>query len=424
MTAAAAGAPAPYLSFVIPVFDEEENLPELLDRLGRVADGLGRPYEIVLVNDGSRDRSLEVLRRAAAERPHLVVVDLNRNYGQHSAVFAGFEVARGEIVVTLDADLQNPPEEIPKLVAKMEEGYDLVGSVRVQREDTAFRRLASRLINWLTVKAAGVRLTDIGCMLRAYRGSIARTLCASQEISTFIPVLAELYAGRVTEIPVAHADRRRGESKYGLWQLVRLQFDLVTSFSVLPLRVTMAIGVATSALSMATAVVLVVGRLVYGHEWAVSGVFTLFAVLFALLGVLLFAIGLLGEYVGRIYMEVRHRPRFIVREVIRSDSASVSEGAARRAAEAAGAGVKAVVFGYHSMGCLGLEALLAHGFEVAAVLTHRDDPGEEVWWESLAEKARARGVRSSSPPAPTTRRSTRWWPRRGRTSSSPSTSAG
>ena len=175
-----------------------------------------------------------------------------------------------------------------------------------------------------------------------------------------------------------------------MWQLVRLQFDLVTSFSVLPLRVTMAIGVATSALSMATAVVLVVGRLIYGHEWAVSGVFTLFAVLFALLGVLLFAIGLLGEYVGRIYMEVRHRPRFIVREVIRSDSAAVSEAPA--GVEAAGAGVKAVVFGYHSMGCLGLEALLAHGFEVAAVLTHRDDPGEEVWWESLAEKARARGV--------------------------------
>jgi undecaprenyl-phosphate 4-deoxy-4-formamido-L-arabinose transferase len=311
---------APELSFVIPVYDEEENLPELIERLARVAEAMGRPYEIVLVNDGSRDDSLEVLRREAGERPHLVVVDLNRNFGQHAAVFAGLEVCRGEVVVTLDADLQNPPEEIPKLVAKMAEGYDLVGTVRLHREDSAFRRLASRLINRLTAKAAGVRLTDIGCMLRAYRRSVVKALCSSREISTFIPVLAEQYAGRMTEIAVAHAERARGQSKYSLFKLIRLQFDLLTSFSVLPLRVSMAVGIGTSALSMAAAVVLGAGRLVYGHEWAVSGVFTLFALLFALLGVLLFAIGLLGEYVGRIYMEVRHRPRYVVREVIRSDA--------------------------------------------------------------------------------------------------------
>jgi undecaprenyl-phosphate 4-deoxy-4-formamido-L-arabinose transferase len=312
-----ATARPPRLSIVVPVFDEEANLPELLDRLGKVTAEMGGGHEIVLVNDGSRDRSWELLRAAAAERPDLVVVDLNRNYGQHAAVFAGFEVSRGEIVVTLDADLQNPPEEVPKLVAKMEEGYDLVGSVRMAREDTWFRRVASRLINRLTARAAGVRLTDIGCMLRAYRRDVVRHLVESGEISTFIPVLAELYAGRMTEIPVAHSERARGESKYSLLKLVRLQFDLVTSFSLLPLRVSMGIGVATSVLALVAAAVLIAGRLIYGREWAVSGVFTLFAVLFALLGVLLFAIGLLGEYVGRIYMEVRHRPRFVVREVIR-----------------------------------------------------------------------------------------------------------
>ncbi len=308
----------PRLSVVIPVFDEEENLPEMLDRLGSVLDGLAMPYEVVLVNDGSRDGSLEILHRAVAEQPHLVVVDLNRNYGQHAAVFAGFETARGELIVTLDADLQNPPEEIPKLVAAMEEGYDVVGSVRTAREDTLFRRAASRVINRVTAMATGVQLHDYGCMLRAYRRPVVEAMCASREVSTFIPVLADLYAGRVTEVPVAHAERTRGTSKYSVWKLVKLQFDLITSFTVLPLRLTMGIGVVTSAVSILAAAVLLGGRLVYGPSWAVSGVFTLFALLFFLLGVLLFALGLLGEYVGRIYTEVRRRPRFVVREVVRS----------------------------------------------------------------------------------------------------------
>ncbi len=308
----------PYLSIVVPVFNEEENLPELLPRLAAALAGIGKSYEVVLVNDGSRDRSLELLREAAARDPHLVVIDFNRNYGQHSAVFAGFEEARGEVIVTIDADLQNPPEEIGKLVAKMEEGYDVVGSVRVKRQDSLFRRLASRLVNRVTSMATGVHLSDYGCMLRAYRKNVVKTLCQSKEISTFIPVLADMFAGRVTEVPVAHAERLRGESKYSLWKLVRLQFDLMTSFSLWPLRSTLAIGVTMAAASMMVALVLILGRIIEGHEWAVSGVFTLFAVLFFFIGVLLFAIGLLGEYVGRIYMEVRHRPRYVVRQVFRS----------------------------------------------------------------------------------------------------------
>jgi undecaprenyl-phosphate 4-deoxy-4-formamido-L-arabinose transferase len=313
---------SPYLSIVVPVFNEEENLPDLLPRLAASLGAIGKSYEVVLVNDGSRDRSLELLREAAAGDPHLVVIDFNRNYGQHSAVFAGFEEARGEIIVTIDADLQNPPEEIGKLVAKMEEGYDVVGSVRVQRQDSLFRRLASRLVNRVTSMATGVHLSDYGCMLRAYRRNVVKTLCQSKEISTFIPVLADMFAGRVTEVPVAHAERLRGESKYSLWKLVRLQFDLMTSFSLWPLRSTLAIGVTMATASMMVALVLIVGRIIEGHEWAVSGVFTLFAVLFFFIGVLLFAIGLLGEYVGRIYMEVRHRPRYVVRQVFRSGEGS------------------------------------------------------------------------------------------------------
>jgi undecaprenyl-phosphate 4-deoxy-4-formamido-L-arabinose transferase len=307
----------PYLSVVVPVFNEEANLPELLERLTATLASLGRSYEIVLVNDGSRDRSLALLREASAGDPHLVVVDFNRNYGQHAAVFAGFEVCRGEVVVTIDADLQNPPEEIPKLVAKMEEGYDVVGSIRVQRQDSLLRRVASKIVNRMTALATGVQLSDYGCMLRAYTGPVAKVLAASREISTFIPVLADLYAGRVTEIPVAHSERRHGESKYSLWKLFRLQFDLMTSFSVLPLRVTMGIGVVMSVVSILIALVLIAGRLIWGQLWAVSGVFTLFALVFFFLGVQLFAIGLLGEYVGRIYQQVRDRPRYIIRQVIR-----------------------------------------------------------------------------------------------------------
>ncbi len=310
----------PSLSVVVPVYNEEANLPELLPRLAAALATIGKSYEVVLVNDGSRDGSLELLRDGAAADSHLTVIDFNRNYGQHAAVFAGFEAARGEIIVTLDADLQNPPEEIGKLVAKMEEGYDVVGSVRIKRQDSMFRRLASRLVNRVTSMATGVHLSDYGCMLRAYRRGVVKTLCQSKEISTFIPVLADMFAGRVTEVPVVHAERLRGESKYSLWKLVRLQFDLMTSFSLWPLRFTMGFGVAMATASMLVAAVLVVGRIVEGHEWAVSGVFTLFAVLFFFVGVILFAIGLLGEYIGRIYLEVRHRPRYVVRQVFGRDA--------------------------------------------------------------------------------------------------------
>jgi len=304
------------LSLVIPVFNEEESLAELLRRTAAMAGGLGRSWELILINDGSSDGSLAILEEAAAVDPHLVVIDFNRNYGQHAAVFAGFEAARGEVIVTLDADLQNPPEEVPKLVAEMDKGYDVVGSVRQKRQDSLFRRLASRWINRLTARTTGVQLSDYGCMLRAYRRSVVESVCQSGEISTFIPVLADMFAGRVTEVPVAHAPRAHGESKYSLWKLIRLQFDLMTSFTLLPLRGTMALGVIMALLAFLVALVLIGGRLIYGAEWAVSGVFTLFALIFFFLGGLLFAIGLLGEYVGRIYLEVRQRPRFVIRRII------------------------------------------------------------------------------------------------------------
>jgi len=306
----------PELSIVIPVYNEEENLPELLQRLKTSLVAIGRSYEVLFVNDGSRDRSLQILKEASAADPCLKIVDFNRNYGQHAAVFAGFEASRGDVIVTLDADLQNPPEEIAKLVAKMDEGYDVVGSVRQDRKDSLFRKVASKFINRVTSWATGVQLHDYGCMLRAYRKDIVKTLCASKEISTFIPVLADLFAGRITEVPVAHAERLRGESKYSVLTLIRLQFDLITSFSLLPLRATMVVGFVTAILAMIAGGILIAGRLLMGPDWAVSGIFTLFSAMFFFIGILLFSIGLLGEYVGRIYMEVRRRPRFVIRHVI------------------------------------------------------------------------------------------------------------
>ncbi|MBW2056587.1 MAG: glycosyltransferase [Deltaproteobacteria bacterium] len=306
---------APYLSVVIPVFNEEENIENLVDRLSTVLRGLGKPFEIIFVDDGSSDASLELLKKAREKMREITVIAFNRNYGQHAAVFAGFEHSSGKIVITLDADLQNPPEEIPKLVSKMEEGYDAVATVRENRQDSLFRRVVSRLINRITARITGVDLKDYGCMLRAYSRSVVESMCASRELSTFIPALATTYAARTAEIEVRHESRHGGTSKYSLTRLIALEFDLLTSFSLWPLRMLMVLGTGICAAGMGFGLFLLIMRLIKGSEWAVGGTFTLFAILFFFVGAQFLAFGLLGEYVGRIYGEVRHRPRFVIKEV-------------------------------------------------------------------------------------------------------------
>ena len=305
----------PQLSVVIPVFNERENLDELVRRCRSACEKTGRRYEIVLVDDGSADGSRDMVRRAADSIPEVVGVLLNRNYGQHSAVFAGLENSRGEIVVTLDADLQNPPEEIPNLVREMETGVDVVGTVRQNRRDTFFRRTASALVNRIVQKTTGVMMHDYGCMLRAYRRSIVDAMLQCRERSTFIPILANGFAASTSEIPVEHAARENGESKYGLLKLISLQFDLLTSMSTFPLRLLSFAGAAISACGIGFGVLLMALRLVYGAQWAAEGVFTLFAALFVLIGAQFVGLGLLGEYIGRIYHDVRGRPRFFIQEV-------------------------------------------------------------------------------------------------------------
>lgn len=302
------------ISVVIPVFNEAENLPALRSRLLAVMDGLGRSYEVIFVNDGSVDASGEILRGMVDGRPDVVrLIDFDRNYGQHMAIMAGFEHCRGSIIVTLDADLQNPPEEIPKLLALADAGHDAVGGYRAARKDSLFRRGASWCINRVRAMATNIVMRDQGCMLRAYSRSVVERIVASGETSTFIPALAQYFAARPAEVEVAHAPRAAGESKYSLYKLIRLNFDLMTGFSLMPLQVFTMFGMLVSGASLLLVAYLAFRRIFIGPE--AEGLFTLFGILFFLVGVAITGLGIVGEYVGRIYVEVRRRPRYSIREL-------------------------------------------------------------------------------------------------------------
>ncbi|MDE2234508.1 MAG: glycosyltransferase [Gammaproteobacteria bacterium] len=306
----------PEVSLVIPVYNEQESLPGLFARLYPAMDALGRNFECVFVDDGSADRSAALLREQFEKRPECTrVVLLQSNFGQHAAILAGFSAARGERIVTLDADLQNPPEEIGKLLLKMDEGFDYVGTIRHKRRDVAWRRLASRMMNRLRERITKVKMTDQGCMLRAYARHVVDAINSTSEINTFIPALAYLYALKPVEVEVEHNERQAGRSKYSLYKLIRLNFDLVTGFSVVPLQLFSFVGVIIAGASLLLFLYIMIYRILY-PQGTVQGVFTLFAIVFFFIGILLFGIGLLGEYIGRIYQEVQRRPRYLVRAVL------------------------------------------------------------------------------------------------------------
>jgi undecaprenyl-phosphate 4-deoxy-4-formamido-L-arabinose transferase len=305
----------PEISVVIPVYNEEAGLPALFDRLYPALDALNASYEIVFVDDGSHDRSAAMLREQFQSRPDVTrAILLAGNAGQHMAIMAGFEHSRGKIIVTLDADLQNPPEEIGRLVEKVREGHDCVGSIRHQRQDSAFRRGASKAMNGLREKITRIRMTDQGCMLRAYSRDVVDAINSCKEVSTFIPALAYSFAQHPTEIEVAHEERHAGESKYSMYSLIRLNFDLMTGFSLVPLQWFSMLGMGVSLMSALFVMFLAIRRIVVGPE--AEGVFTLFGIAFFLIGLTLFGVGLLGEYVGRIYQQVRHRPRYRIGAIL------------------------------------------------------------------------------------------------------------
>ncbi len=304
----------PALSVVIPVFDEAPSLGDLHHRLARTLKETEQTYEIIFVDDGSRDGSAEVLRALHAQDHTVRVVRFNRNYGQHAAVLAGMERARGDVVVTLDADLQNPPEEIPTLLARLGAGADVVGGWRTHRHDPWLRRAASWVINRVTSTVVGVPMHDYGCMLRAYRRSVVDQVLACPETSQFIPALANTFATSVAEVPVRHEPREHGRSRYGLFRLLRLNFDLLTGFSLLPIQMMSLTGIGVAVLGLAFAVILGLRRVLFIGKG--GGVFTLFAILFFVVGLQILALGLIGEYIARIYQEVRRRPRYVISEVL------------------------------------------------------------------------------------------------------------
>jgi undecaprenyl-phosphate 4-deoxy-4-formamido-L-arabinose transferase len=307
------GVIPPSVSIVVPVYNEAANLDRLHARLVPVLEGTGRRYEVIFIDDGSTDGSLDVLRRLQDAHAAVRVISLNRNYGQHAAVFAGLDHARGDVIVTLDADLQNPPEEIPRLLEQVDRGHDAVGGWRQNRRDPAVRRLFSWGMNRLTSFTVGVRMQDYGCMLRAYRRELVQVLRGCRETSSFIPALANSFARSPVEVPVAHEDRANGHSSYGPFRLLRLALDLMTGFSLLPIQVVSLAGIGIALLGLGFGAFLLVRRLFVGPE--VEGVFTLFAILFVFVGLQILALGLIGEYVGRIYLEVRRRPRYVVQAI-------------------------------------------------------------------------------------------------------------
>jgi undecaprenyl-phosphate 4-deoxy-4-formamido-L-arabinose transferase len=316
---------------VIPVYNEGAGLELLFARLFPALDALGRPYEVVFVDDGSSDDSAALLREAVQRYPGRArAVLLAHNAGQHLAILAGFERARGNVVVTLDADLQNPPEEIGRILDAMDAGADYVGTIREVRQDSWWRGAASRFMNRVRERTTRIRMTDHGCMLRGYDRHIIDAINRCHEVTPFVPALAFTFARRPTEILVKHEERAAGASKYSFLRLVRLNFDLMSGYSRLPLQIFSWSGILIAACSLLFVGYLAVRRLIVGPEAA--GLFTLFGIAFFLLGCVLLGLGIIGEYVGRIFEQVRGRPRYVVAEVVGDalDSAAHAAGSAVR----------------------------------------------------------------------------------------------
>ncbi len=303
------------IDVVIPVYNEELNLDMLIERSTNALKDREYSYRLVFIDDGSADKSGDVIRKWIKIYPeNITLISLNRNYGQHAAIIAGFESCTADVIVTIDADLQNPPEGIPMLIDKMKEGnYDIVGSLRGGgRKDNLFRKAASGAKEYLVRKITKSNIRDSGCMLRAYKKAIIDVVLKCNEKFIYIPVLANSFARKTTEITIEHSERSAGVSKYNAWKLLQLFFDILTGSTFMPLRFLTVFGGIMAVSSIFFALLLIALRIFFGAAWAGNGVFTLFGVLFFFIGVQFFVFGLIGEYICRISMDVRQRPKFLV----------------------------------------------------------------------------------------------------------------
>jgi dolichol-phosphate mannosyltransferase len=314
----------PDVSVVVPIYNEVESLPHLVDAIATTLNATELSYELICIDDGSQDGSAQLLKQLAQTHPNLRGVILRRNYGQTAAMAAGFNHAQGHVIVTLDGDLQNDPADIPQLLAKLEEGYDLVSGWRVNRQDAAVTRLLpSKIANWLIGQITGVKVHDYGCSLKAYRSELVADMNLYGELHRFLPALAFIEGARITELPVRHHARRHGHSKYGLGRTFRVVLDLLTiffmkKFLTRPMHVFGLLGIISTALGLFLGAYLTVLKLGLGQSIGHRPLLIL-AVVLLLTGIQLFSFGLLAELLMRTYHESQGRPIYRVREVVESN---------------------------------------------------------------------------------------------------------
>ena len=299
------------LSVVAPVYNERETLPELLERLTAALNGTNRSYELIFVDDGSTDGSREMLRAAGQADPHVRLVELTRNFGQSAAQYAGMSKSRGEYTFLIDADLQVMPEDLPLLVAKLDEGFDVAVGWRVDRHDNLFRKYASRLFNWYVARVTGLPLHDYGCNLKGMKRSILDHMCRLQHRCRYLPADLAMLGGRVAEVKVGHSARMKGTSKYDFMKLMRAALDMLTGITDAPLRLIGYFGWTMAVAGFAMGLKVILRRITHGDVLQLESVVALF---FFCTGVQLVATGLMCQYIGRIFVEVQQRPYFVIRE--------------------------------------------------------------------------------------------------------------
>jgi len=323
--------PHPRISIVIPLYNEEESIPNLYDGLVAAIANYGKPAEVIIVDDGSRDQSFALLSQIAARDPRFTIVRLRRNSGQTAAFSAGFDQARGDVVITMDADLQNDPMDIPLLMAKVDEGYDIVSGWRKDRQDRYWdRKFPSMIANRLISNVTDVRLHDYGCSLKAYRRDVLQHVHLYGELHRFIPALASQVGGTVTEVPVNHRARQFGRSKYGISRTVRVMLDLITvwflgTYQTRPIHVFGTLGLLSAGLGTIFGLYLSFIKIFLGASIGGRPLLML-AVLLVFIGVQFITVGLLGEMITRTYFESQHKPIYLVRDVITSYDSAAKRG--------------------------------------------------------------------------------------------------
>lgn len=315
----------PHISLVIPLYNEQDSIPELYQQVSVALEAYGQPYEVIVVDDGSSDLSFSLLSDIAHRDNHWRIVRLRRNFGQTAAFAAGFDLAQGDVVITMDADLQNDPADIPLLMQKIDEGYDIVSGWRVDRKDTFLsRRLPSMIANRLISRTTGVHLHDYGCSLKAYRREVVKNLRLYGELHRFVPAVASWMGVSIAEVPVNHRPRAHGHSKYGISRTFRVMLDLLTvyfllSYSTRPIHVFGGVGLLSSGLGFVLGLYLSFVKLVLGQDIG-SRPLLLLAVLLIMVGVQMIAMGLLGELIVRTYYESQDKPIYFVREIVETPS--------------------------------------------------------------------------------------------------------